>query len=35
MKANDCLDRRQLAGGWILTCQSVPRARVLRVEYPD
>jgi len=35
MKANDCLDRGQVAEGWVLTCQSVPRAGVLRVEYPD
>ena len=35
MKANDCLDARQLAEGWVLTCQSIPRAGVLRVDYPD
>lgn len=35
MKANDCLDPGQLAEGWVLTCQSVPRPGVLHVEYPD
>lgn len=35
MKANDCLDRQQLAEGWVLTCQSLPRAGVLRIEWPD
>ncbi len=35
MKANDCLDRGQLAEGWVLTCQGVPRPGALRVEYTD
>lgn len=34
MKANDCLDRGQLAEGWVLTCQSIPRPGLLRVAYP-
>lgn len=35
MKANDCLDRSQLAEGWVLTCQGVPRPGKLRIQYPD
>jgi 3-ketosteroid 9alpha-monooxygenase subunit B len=35
MRANDCLDRRQLEEGWVLTCQGVPRRGTLRVAYPD
>ncbi|MCZ6464554.1 MAG: ferredoxin--NADP reductase [Proteobacteria bacterium] len=35
MKANDVLDETDLAEGLILTCQSVPTAPVVEVEYPD
>jgi 3-ketosteroid 9alpha-monooxygenase subunit B len=35
LQSNDCLDRSQLAEGWILTCQGVPREGKVRVRYPD
>jgi 3-ketosteroid 9alpha-monooxygenase subunit B len=35
MKANQVLDERQLAEGWVLTCQLVPTGPRLRIEYPD
>jgi 3-ketosteroid 9alpha-monooxygenase subunit B len=35
MKANDVLTPAQVAEGWVLTCQLVPTARRLRIEYPD
>ena len=35
MKTNDVLDETDLAEGLILTCQSVPTAPVVEVEYPD
>lgn len=35
MAANDALDAKQLAEGWVLTCQSVPTSDEVEVEYPD
>lgn len=35
MLANDALDDDQVAEGWVLTCQSIPTAEEIEVEYPD
>jgi 3-ketosteroid 9alpha-monooxygenase subunit B len=35
MKANDCLDDKELSEGYRLTCQSIPVRRTIRIEYPD
>jgi 3-ketosteroid 9alpha-monooxygenase subunit B len=35
MKDNQVLDERQLAEGWVLTCQLVPKPGRIRIEYPD
>jgi len=35
MKDNQVLGERELAEGWVLTCQLVPTSRRVRVEYPD
>jgi 3-ketosteroid 9alpha-monooxygenase subunit B len=35
MKANDCLDRNEIAAGSVLTCQSMPTSKTVEVEYPD
>jgi len=35
MLANDALDDDQVEEGWVLTCQSVPTAEQIEVEYPD
>jgi 3-ketosteroid 9alpha-monooxygenase subunit B len=35
MKNNEVLDARQLADGWVLTCQLVPAGGKVRIEYPD
>jgi 3-ketosteroid 9alpha-monooxygenase subunit B len=35
MKNNEVLDPRQLAEGWLLTCQLVPASGKVRIEYPD
>ena len=35
LKHNDVLDARQLAEGWVLTCQCVPTSAGVEVEYPD
>lgn len=35
MKANDVLGKKELAEGWVLTCQLVPKGGPLRVRYPD
>ena len=32
---NDFLSDKELADGWVLTCQSVPVTRSCKVEYPD
>jgi len=32
---NDFLSEKELAAGWVLTCQSVPITRECEVEYPD
>ncbi len=35
MIKNDFLSERELADGWVLTCQSLPTSRQCHVEYPD
>ena len=35
MIVNDALEESQLAAGWVLTCQSIPTADEIEVEYPD
>ncbi len=36
MKMNDGgLDQNQVAEGWVLTCQGIPRSARVRVDYPD
>ncbi len=35
MKVNDFLEADDLAEGWVLTCQAVPKPGRCRVEYPD
>jgi 3-ketosteroid 9alpha-monooxygenase subunit B len=35
MLANDALDDDQVAEGWVLTCQSIPTADEIEIEYPD
>lgn len=35
MKANDCLDDKEVAAGNVLTCQSTPTSSTVEVEYPD
>lgn len=35
MKVNQVLDPPQLAEGWVLTCQLVPKPGRTRIEYPD
>jgi 3-ketosteroid 9alpha-monooxygenase subunit B len=32
---NDFLSKKELSQGWVLTCQSVPSAGPLKIEYPD
>jgi hypothetical protein len=33
MLNNDALEEDELAEGWVLTCQSVPTSRTVRVVY--
>jgi ferredoxin len=35
MLNNDALDDDEVAEGWVLTCQSLPTSRTVRVDYDD
>jgi ferredoxin len=35
MKVNMALSAKQVARGWILTCQAIPTSPRCRVDYPD
>ena len=35
MRRNDCLSKKDLKEGWVLTCQSVPVSRTLAIDYDD
>ncbi len=35
MRNNDFLSKKEVAQGWVLTCQSVPRSDDVEIRYPD
>jgi hypothetical protein len=35
MRNNDFLSKKEVAQGWVLTCQAVPLTTDVEVRYPD